>query len=223
MSVVQGILALYARLIRNDIRVCRWKQPHSVSQKGHREASHMNNRIGKVGRRAIEHNKKQGFDLADDIRNGELPENVNIGRIIKLQGFGKCKVFYLNKGTPCIITAAIRGKFGRGGARKAVPTEVGSIVVVADTELKGPGQYQIMSTLTQKHLHEIRKYQKIDSRLLDVTLLDEAAIMSVRTVVEDEGFEFDDDVEETETETKPEKREVKFVHLDDDDLDIDDI
>lgn len=155
----------------------------------------MNNRIGKIGRKAIESNKKQNQELVDDIKHGELDDDVHIGRVIKTTGFGQCKVFYLDKGVPCIVTATIRGKFGRGGAKRAVPIRVGSIIVLADTQLSGSSRYQIISMLGQDDLHAIRKHKKIDSRLLDVTLLDESTIMSVRVVADDDAYEFD--IEET--------------------------
>jgi len=153
------------------------------------------NRIGKVGRKAIESNKKQNQALVDDIKHGDLDDDVQIGRVIKTTGFGQCKVFYLNKGIPCIVVATIRGKFGRGGAKKAVPIRVGSIIVVADTGLAGPSRYQIISMLGQDDVHAIRKHKKIDSRLLDITLLDESTIMSVRVIADSDGFEFDTEVD----------------------------
>ena len=155
----------------------------------------MDNRIGKVGRKAIASNKKQNLELVDDIKNAELDDSIHIGRIIKTMGFGQCKVFYLNKGTPCIAVATIRGKFGRGGAKRAVPIRTGSIVVLADTQLTGPSRYQIISMLDQDNLQTIRKHKKIDARLLDITLVDESAIMTIRTIADDDGYEFDAEIE----------------------------
>lgn len=157
-----------------------------------------NNRIGKIGRKAISANKKQNQELVDDIRHGDLDDDVQIGRVIKTTGFGQCKVFYLDKGVPCIVTATIRGKFGRGGAKRAVPIRVGSIIVLADSGLAGSSRYQIISMLGQDDLHAIRKIQKIDSRLLDVTLLDESSIMAIRVTTlddDDDGYEFDAEVD----------------------------
>jgi hypothetical protein len=54
--------------------------------------------------------------------------------------------------------------------------------------------------LGQDNLHTIRKILKIDGRLLDVTLLDETTIMSVRVVADDDGYEFD--TEDVETQEK---------------------
>jgi hypothetical protein len=169
------------------------------------------NRIGKVGRKAIAANKKQNMDIVEDIRNAELDDDVQIGRVIKTTGFGQCRVFYLDKGVPCIVVATIRGKFGRGGARKAVPIQTGSIVVLLDSRLSGTSRYQIISMLDQSNLTAIRSFRKIDSRLLDVTLLDESTIMKVRTTVEDDdGYEFAEDVDDTiDFQTKNEERERK--------------
>jgi len=155
----------------------------------------MNNRIGKIGRKAIESNKKQNQALVDDITHGDLDDDVQIGRVIKTTGFGQCKVFYLDKSVPCIVTATIRGKFGRGGAKRAVPIRVGSIIVLADTQLAGSSRYQIISMLGQDDLHAIRKHKKIDSRLLDITLLDESTILSVRVVADEDAYEFDAEVD----------------------------
>ena len=156
-----------------------------------------NNRIGKIGRKAISANKKQNQELVDDIMHADLDDDIQIGRVIKTMGFGQCKVFYLDKGVPCIVAATIRGKFGRGGARRAVPIKTGSIIVLADTQLAGSSRYQIISMLDQENVHAIRKIRKIDGRLLDVTLLDESSIMAIRATTgdDDDGYEFDAEVD----------------------------
>ena len=159
----------------------------------------MNNRMGKHAKKMMAANGRQNKDIVDDILNGDLDEDVHLGRVIRTIGFGKCRVFYLNKGVPCIVEATIRNKFG-GGGRKGVPIQTGSIIILADTQLAGPSRYQIISMLGQDNLHTIRKILKIDGRLLDVTLLDETTIMSVRVVADDDGYEFD--TEDVETQEK---------------------
>lgn len=155
----------------------------------------MDNRIGKIGRKAMNANKKQNSELVDDITNSNLDDDIQIGRVIKTMGFGQCKVFYLHKGAPCIAVATIRGKFGRGGAKRAVPIRVGSIIALADTQLAGSSRYQIISMLGQDDLHAIRKHKKIDGRLLDITLVDETTIMGIRTIADDDGYEFDAEID----------------------------
>jgi hypothetical protein len=121
-------------------------------------------------------------------------------------------VFFVDSnGRSHTTQASIRGTF-RGKAKHSVYIDVGSIVMVGDTGVPGPCQYEIMAVLSQDDLRSIRKEMEIDSRILAVEVTDAEVLKKSSDL--GEGYVFEDEEAPKEDDDLFEKP---------DDIDIDDI
>jgi hypothetical protein len=162
--------------------------------------------------------------LYDTVKEGDV-ENVYLARILKKFGNGRVQVFFIDaKEKPQVVQGVIRGTF-TGKAKKSIWIEDNAIVLVADSTIVGPGQYEIMAVLNHDQVREVKKVKPdLDKRILALDITDPAQLMSKNAIVISSGFDFDasDDIAEEipgeEVATQPNARRV-LKELTKDDID----
>jgi hypothetical protein len=115
--------------------------------------------------------------------------NTFIGRIIAKCGSGRMEVFYLDGKYPKTVKAVIRGTF-RGKGKRDAWMDVGSIVLLEDSGLEGPRQYEIMALLSPDDIRDIRKTTDLDPRILAIDNVDKDLLLSEKQVDPSGGFDF---------------------------------
>jgi hypothetical protein len=151
--------------------------------------------------------------LHDTVKEGDV-ENVYLARVLKKFGNGRVQVFFVDaKQKPQVVQGVIRGTF-TGKAKKSIWIEDNAIVLLADSTIVGPGQYEVMSVLNHDYVREVRKVKKnIDKRILALDITDPVQLMSKNPIDISGGFDFDapDDIEEIPAEevaSQPNARRV---------------
>ena len=151
--------------------------------------------------------------LHDTVKEGDV-ENVYLARVLKKFGNGRVQVFFVDaKQKPQVVQGVIRGTF-TGKAKKSIWIEDNAIVLLADSTIVGPGQYEVMSVLNHDYVREVRKVKKnIDKRILALDITDPVQLMSKNPIDISGGFDFDapDDIEEVPSEevaSQPNARRV---------------
>lgn len=112
----------------------------------------------------------------NDIRTDGHVDNVYVGRVIRNMGNGRVEVFYAGEHTARVVLATIRGLF-RGKGKHSVTIGVNSIVLIADSGVSGPAQFEIMCLLSPDHIREVRKVVPLDNRILSFETTDETELM----------------------------------------------
>ena len=132
--------------------------------------------------------------LLDDLLNGEKTDGVHVARVMRRLGSGMMECFFVveeeigGKKRPVdkLVHAPLRGGM-RGRGKKDVWTDVGSVVLLANTGLGGT-PWKIVSVFTDRH---IARYQELrpdaDKRIF--------ARASTDAPTEEGGIEFVEDDE----------------------------
>jgi len=110
-----------------------------------------------------------------DLQSDGAVEDVYVGRILTRYGNGRMGVFMLMDERATIVNAHIRGLF-RGKGKHSVPLDIGTIVLVNDTNISGGNQYEIVCGLSPDHIYALRKATTLDSRILS-NEIDEDTLM----------------------------------------------
>ena len=137
-------------------------------------------------------NRKFIQSFLEDSGGQDSIEDVYVARIIKKMGNGRVQVFFVdNNGKPQTVQGIIRGTF-RGKAKRSVWIEDNSIVLLADSEIAGPAQFEVMAVLSADQVHDLKKVKEnIDPRVLAVDITDTTQLMSKNPIDIGGGFEFD--------------------------------
>ena len=139
--------------------------------------------------------------LSDMRKDGKV-DDVYVSRVIRNLGNGRVEVFYLEEdGKAKTEKAYIRGLF-RGKGKHSVDIGVNSVLLVADTGISGPAQYEVMCLLSHAQIRDLRKVVSLDDRLTngestdaDELIKNEAATSGFDFVAEEETAMGDDDEE----------------------------
>lgn len=110
-------------------------------------------------------NRLKGDALLDDIVEEASTAGVLIGKVTRRLGCGRMEIAYFNNnGEAFMLQAPLKGGM-RGKGKKSVWVDIGSLVLVAETDLGGK-THEIFAVMT---LEQVARYRKIkpdaDARL----------------------------------------------------------
>jgi hypothetical protein len=131
-------------------------------------------------------------------------ESIHVARVTRTMGNGRVEVYFISKDQETshvrgnLEQAIIRGSF-RGRSKRDVWIDVGTIVAVADSGLKGSASLEIMAVFTADQVRELRKDSTVDPRTFISERVETGKIEA--TLPPEDGFEFDG----TEEPEQPEK------------------
>jgi hypothetical protein len=129
-------------------------------------------------------------DYISDLRKDGKVDDIYISRVIRVLGNGLVSVFYISKSGAYVVKAYIRGVF-RGKGKHSVDISDNSIVLIADTGISGPAQFEIMALLSPEHISELRKVTEIDPRIVKSKSTDGDDLIKNKADPDDDcGFEF---------------------------------
>ena len=118
--------------------------------------------------------------------------DIHVSRVIKKFGNGRVQVFYVDEeNKPKLGTAVIRGNM-RGRGKRSVWIDIGTIVVVAQTELHG---LEIMAVLDDHQVDQVKGAMKLDERIFAIDLIDEKSLLVARSDNMEGGYEFEGEKE----------------------------
>jgi hypothetical protein len=101
-------------------------------------------------------NRLKGDALLDDILEEASTEGILLGKVTRRLGCGRMEIAHFNeKGEGLMLQAPLRGGM-RGKGKKSVWVDVGSIVMIAETELGGK-THEIIAVLTSEQIARYRK------------------------------------------------------------------
>ena len=152
-------------------------------------------------------------DYLSDMKDDGKVDDIHVGRVIRMLGNGLVSVFYVDK-TANVVKAYIRGLF-RGKGKHSVEISENSIVLIADTGISGPAQFEIMALLSPEHINVLRKVADVDPRIIKSKTVDGDALIKNKTDADEEcGFEFTNEEPDVKVEEvgEPDK---------DDEVDVD--
>ena len=166
-------------------------------------------------------------DFLSDVRSGD-EEAVYLARVLKKFGNGRVQAFFVDERERAhTVQGVIRGSF-TGKAKKSIWIEDNALVLLADSQIKGPGQYEIMAVLNHDNVRDLRKMKKdIDPRILAMDITDSEQLMSAKQMdIISGGFDFDGEPDDSdallgneEVTAQPNARRIKeFTEEDIDDL-----
>ena len=133
-------------------------------------------------------NRLKGDALLEDIISEADTDGVIIGKVVRRLGCGRMEIAHFNdRGESSLLQAPLRGGM-RGKGKKSVWVDIGSLVIIADTELGGK-THEIIAVMTSE---QVARYRKIkpdaDARLF---IKDASAEEEVKDEI---LFEEDDEV-----------------------------
>ena len=110
-------------------------------------------------------NRLKGDALLEDYINEDTTDGVVIGKVVRRLGCGRMEIAHFNdNGEGSLLQAPLRGGM-RGKGKKSVWVDVGSLVIVAETDLGGK-THEIVAVMTPE---QVTRYRKIkpgaDARL----------------------------------------------------------
>ena len=110
-------------------------------------------------------NRLKGDALIEDIMDEVSTEGIVVGKVTRRLGCGRMEVAYFSdKGEAFLLQAPLRGGM-RGKGKKSVWVDIGSLVMVADTELSGK-THEIIAVMSQEQVVRYRKAKPdADARL----------------------------------------------------------
>lgn len=148
-----------------------------------------------------------------DLKKDGKVDDVYIARVTKMVGDGRVEVFYVDDhGSANLVKAYIRGIF-RGKGKHSVELDVNTIVMIADTNIPGAAQYEIMCKLDWAHVNQIEQQKKIDARILYTGEVDGKDLL-MNKIDEEGGIRFSEDADEGGVK-------VKLDEDDDDEINVD--
>jgi len=101
-------------------------------------------------------NRLKGDALLDDFVDEASTEGVLIGKVTRRLGCGRMEIAHFSdKGELTLMQAPLRGGM-RGKGKKSVWVDIGSLVLVAETELGGK-THEIFAVMTQDQIVRLRK------------------------------------------------------------------
>jgi len=101
-------------------------------------------------------NRLKGDALLDDIMDEVSTAGVLIGKVTRRLGCGRMEIAHFSdKGELTLFQAPLRGGM-RGKGKKSVWVDIGSVVIIAETELGGK-THEIIAVMTQEQLARLRK------------------------------------------------------------------
>jgi hypothetical protein len=110
-------------------------------------------------------NRLKGDALIEDLMDEVSTEGIVVGKVTRRLGCGRMEVAYFSdKGEAFLLQAPLRGGM-RGKGKKSVWVDIGSLVMVADTELSGK-THEIIAVMSQEQVVRYRKAKPdADARL----------------------------------------------------------
>lgn len=129
--------------------------------------------------------------------------NIYVARVTRTMGNGRVEVYYISKDSETsevrgnLDQAIIRGSF-RGRSRRDVWIDVGTIVAIADSGLKGSATLEIVAVFNAEQIRELRKDSGVDPRTFIAERVETGRIEA--TLPPEDGFEFDAGPAEDEKE-----------------------
>jgi hypothetical protein len=110
-------------------------------------------------------NRLKGDALLDDIMDEANTAGVLIGKVTRRLGCGRMEIAHFSdKGELTLMQAPLRGGM-RGKGKKSVWVDIGSLVLVAETDLGGK-THEIFAVMTQEQVARLRKIKPdADARL----------------------------------------------------------
>jgi hypothetical protein len=110
-------------------------------------------------------NRLKGDALLEDLFTEESTEGVLIGKVVRRLGCGRMEIAHFNDhGEGSIIQAPLRGGM-RGKGKKSVWVDIGSLVLIAETDLGGK-THEIFAVMTPEQVVRYRKIKpNADARL----------------------------------------------------------
>ena len=110
-------------------------------------------------------NRLKGDALLDDYIMGANTDGVLIGKVVRRLGCGRMEIAHFNEqGEGFLLQAPLRGGM-RGKGKKSVWVDIGSLVIVADTDLGGK-THEIVAVMTPEQTALYRKVKpSADARL----------------------------------------------------------
>jgi len=105
------------------------------------------------------------FDnILADVKDGDLPESLHIGKVQKKLGQGRMEVDYIHEERLHTVKALVRGSLSGRGKKDAF-VDVGSIVVVVETGMDVGVTHEIMGVLNPQQVKDLGKEMDLDPRL----------------------------------------------------------
>ena len=166
---------------------------------------------GKRGARNENGNSKNNATIKNflsDLSEEGKDNDVHVARVLKMMGNGRLQAFFVapkdvddeeSVPRPYTIQAMIRGTF-RGTAKRSIWIEENTFVIISDSKIEGPVRYSVIGVISRDEMKQIRGLIDIDPRVLAVTIMDSAQLMSGKTSIEEEAFVFEDDGAQPEDE-----------------------
>ena len=110
-------------------------------------------------------NRLKGDALLEDYINEDTTDGVVIGKVVRRLGCGRMEIAHFNdQGEGFMLQAPLRGGM-RGKGKKSVWVDIGSLVIVAETELGGK-THEIVAVMTPEQVVRYRKIKpNADARL----------------------------------------------------------
>lgn len=110
-------------------------------------------------------NRLKGDALLEDIMDEAETEGVLIGKVTRRLGCGRMEIAHFSdKGELSLLQAPLRGGM-RGKGKKSVWVDIGSLVIIAETELGGK-THEIIAVMTPEQVARLRKIKPdADARL----------------------------------------------------------
>ena len=110
-------------------------------------------------------NRHKGDALLDDYIMGENTDGVLIGKVVRRLGCGRMEIAHFSEqGEGFLLQAPLRGGM-RGKGKKSVWVDIGSLVLVAETDLGGK-THEIFAVMTPEQIVRYRKIKPdADARL----------------------------------------------------------
>jgi len=141
--------------------------------------------------------KKNGRFIQDFMAELSAEGNVDsiyVARVTRTMGNGRVEVYYISKDPETsevrgnLDQAIIRGSF-RGRSRRDVWIDIGTIVAIADSGLKGSASLEIMAVFSAEQVREMRKDSSVDPRTFITACVETGRVEA--TLPPEDGFEFD--------------------------------
>ena len=110
-------------------------------------------------------NRLKGDALLEDIMDETDTEGVLIGKVTRRLGCGRMEIAHFSdKGELNLLQAPLRGGM-RGKGKKSVWVDIGSLVLIAETDLGGK-THEIFAVMTPEQVARLRKIKPdADARL----------------------------------------------------------
>ena len=110
-------------------------------------------------------NRLKGDALLDDYIRDENTDGVIIGKVVRRLGCGRMEIAHFSaQGEGSLLQAPLRGGM-RGKGKKSVWVDIGSLVIVADTDLGGK-THEIVAVMTPEQVALYRRIKpNADPRL----------------------------------------------------------